>query len=301
MGERRDRGFALLVVVWVLALMAVLAAGFASDTRSEARQARNLLRAAQAQAMAEAGITLAVVGLLDQDPATQWPADGSLRSIVFDRGTILVTVQDEAGKINLNGAPLDLVAGLLASRGIDETVRALLLDAIATRRRAVSESLPGAATIGPAREEGARLATAANPPFRALDEIRSVPGVSGAVYQRIAPFLTVFSQTPRINPLTASREVLMSLPRVSAQEVENLLATRAAFAAGQDPVVAPLLTGVDRYAGRTTFRAATITAQATTPDGATFARSTVVALTGKPDRPYLLLGWRQVLAADERE
>ena len=299
--DRRDRGFALLVVVWVLALLAVLAAGFASETRSEARQVRNLLRSAHAQAMAEAGIALAVIGLLDQNPATQWPTDGSQRSIDFDHGSIVVTVQDEAGKVNLNGAPLDMIAGLLTSLGIDDNVQASLLDAITARRRAVSDSLPGTEPGGINRDDGARLAAAPNPPFRSLDEIRSVPGVSGAIYQRIAPFLTVYSQTPRINPLTAPREVLMSIPRVNVQEVESVLAARAAFTAAQSPVVMPLLTGVERYAGATTFRAATITARATTPDGASFVRETVVTLTGRPDRPYTLLDWRQALPADEHE
>lgn len=299
--DRRDRGFALLVVVWVLALLAVLAVGFAADTRSEARQARNLLRSARAQAMAEAGIAVAVIGLLDQDPATQWPADGSQRSIAFDGGIIFVTVQDEAGKVNLNGAPLDMVAGLLSALGIDEIIQVSLLEAILAHRRAVSDSLLGSARGGANQDDGARLAAARNPPFRAIDEIRSVPGVSGAIYQRIAPFITVFSQTPRINPLTAPREVLMSLPRVNAQEVESVLAARATITAGQSSAAVPLLTGVERYAGRTTFRAATITARATTPDGASFVREAIVTLTGKPDRPYLLLDWRQVLVADDHE
>jgi hypothetical protein len=64
---------------------------------------------------------------------------------------------------------------------------------------------------------------------------------------------------------------------------------------------APLLTGVERYAGRTTFRAAGVEATATTASGAVFARQAIVALTGKPDHPYVLLDWRQVVTADSRE
>ena len=64
MPGRHERGFALLLVIWVLAILAVLAAGFAASTRSETRLARNLLEAARAQALAEAGIVRASASLL---------------------------------------------------------------------------------------------------------------------------------------------------------------------------------------------------------------------------------------------
>jgi len=42
-GSRRgaERGFALLLVIWVLAILSVLGAGFAASTRSETRLAHN--------------------------------------------------------------------------------------------------------------------------------------------------------------------------------------------------------------------------------------------------------------------
>jgi len=67
---RSQRGFALLLVIWVLAILAVLAAGFAAGTRSETRVARNLLDAAQARALAEAGVALATGALIDNDPTS---------------------------------------------------------------------------------------------------------------------------------------------------------------------------------------------------------------------------------------
>jgi len=297
----RERGFALLVVIWVLALMAVLATGFASDTRSEARQARNLLEAARAQAMAEAGITLAVVGLLDQNPATQWSVDGSRRIVSYDGGMLAITVQDEAGKVNLNAAPLELIGNLLAALGVESIDRGAIIEAISARRRAAGTTLQIGAAALSGESDDAGPAALRNVAFRSSDELRSVPGLSGRTFERFAPFVTVFSRTPRINPLAASRVVLLALPNVNAQEVETLLSARAAMASGQSSVPVPLLSGVDRYAGRTTFRAAGIVATATTESGAVFTRQAVVSLTGKPDHPYAVLDWRQVLPAADRE
>jgi hypothetical protein len=49
------------------------------------------------------------------------------------------------------------------------------------------------------------------------------------------------------------------------------------------------------------FHAATIIAKATTESGATFVRQVVVLVSGKPDRPYELLDWRQVVAGDNSD
>jgi hypothetical protein len=67
-----ERGMALLLVIWVLALLSLLAAGLTVAARSEAVLVRNREQSAQAQAIAEAGVSLAILGLLEIDPAAQW-------------------------------------------------------------------------------------------------------------------------------------------------------------------------------------------------------------------------------------
>ena len=85
---RREEGFALLLVIWITALMALLAAGIAGDTQSEARIAQSRLSLARLRVAADAGIDLAALGLTDPDPARRWRADGSARSLRYD-GTAL--------------------------------------------------------------------------------------------------------------------------------------------------------------------------------------------------------------------
>jgi len=288
-GRRRERGFALLVVIWVLALLAVLAAGFAADTRGEARQARNLLENARAQALAEAGMSLAVVGLLDRNPNTQWPADGTARDVAFDGGHLHIVIQDEGGKVNLNTAAPELLAGLLTRVGVAPAQRDAVVDAIVTHR----QQADGAAQ---APNSVALVAGEAPPAFEAVDELRLLPGVTRAVFDAVSPYLTVFSRAGRINPLTAPRTVLLALPNVNPQEVDATLAARAAIAAGQTSTAIPFLTGVDRFIVRTTSRAATVTVTATTAGGAVFVRQAVLFMTGRPDRPYEFLDWRQAIA-----
>src|SRR5476651_2679089 len=86
---------------------------------------------AQARALAEAGVFLSIPRLLDPTPETQWRPDGKERGIEYGGGAIRVTLQDEGGKIDLNAAPDELLAGLFDVLGVGPDEAARLVDAIA--------------------------------------------------------------------------------------------------------------------------------------------------------------------------
>jgi general secretion pathway protein K len=71
---RRDdaRGFALILVLWIAALLAVIAASLVSSGRTEARLARNLVENAKAEALADGAVQRTVMGLLALDPDQAW-------------------------------------------------------------------------------------------------------------------------------------------------------------------------------------------------------------------------------------
>ena len=50
--------------------------------------------------------------MLDANDATRWTADGSVRDLRLDDGSVAIAVQDEGGKIDLNHALPALIAGL---------------------------------------------------------------------------------------------------------------------------------------------------------------------------------------------
>jgi general secretion pathway protein K len=294
-----DRGFALLLVIWVLALLAVLAAIVASDSTSEAVIARNRLDSAQARALADSGIELAILHLLDPNPATRWPADGSVQQLSFNDGTIAVSLQDEGGKIDLNEAPLDFIAGLADELGVEPDARAALLNGIAARRQAFEAARKAAPPPSPGRiyfgagTDPADLATRA---FADASELRLLPGVTRAAYGRLLPDVTVYSERPTINPLTASRAVLLAVPGISPQDVEFYLGMRDR---GTSAIIEkPALSGVDRYVQIAPLRTVTITARAVTAHGAVFTQQAVVSVSGNFSlRPYRILSWRQARAA----
>ncbi len=267
-----ERGIALILVLWVLALLALLALGFAGSARTELQIARNQYDAAEARAIADAGVTFGILGVLDPAPETHWNANGEEHALAYGAGTLRVSIQDEAGKIDLNTAAPELLAGLLRTLGVADDAAGSLVDAIIARRQAAAASA-----------DGARVA------FRDVAELRLVPGLTRPLYQAMAPFVTVYSHSDRIDPLTAPAEVLRSLPGAFPQQVEAYLATRAL--AGPQPTALPPLAGVERFLAHSAVQIVTIRATGETTSGAAFVREAAVAMTGTP--PYRFLSWRQ--------
>jgi Tfp pilus assembly protein PilX len=69
-GRRKDRteasrGFALLVVLWFLVLIAAIGTYLMANARSETAIARNILAAAHAEALADAGVAQAAFNLTE--------------------------------------------------------------------------------------------------------------------------------------------------------------------------------------------------------------------------------------------
>jgi general secretion pathway protein K len=292
---KANSGFALLLVIWVLALLAVLAAGMAADTWSEAKIARDRLELARAAAIAEAGISLAVLGLSTPDPAARWRPDGTTRKVDYASATLAITVQDEAGKLDLNEAPIVLIAGLLEqlddeNRASHQTILQGIQDWRANASSTTREIPERSGTLPRRRQTGGAGAAA----FASLSELRSVRGITRNLYERLRPFITVYSRSATFNPLTAPREVLLTLPDVNPQSVELYIQARNAVPTGQISAGMPSLgAGAADYIGVTDLVAVTITSRAETSTGIAFGREAVVALDPGALPPFSYLEWRR--------
>ena len=114
----RQHGIALVVVLWMLVLLTVMAGGYSATMRTEALSTAQQVHSAQARALAEAGIWLAVTDLLKPKSEHLWQKNGSAETISYAGNVIRIQIQDEAGKIDLNTAKQELLQGLLGSAGV---------------------------------------------------------------------------------------------------------------------------------------------------------------------------------------
>lgn len=211
----------LLSVLWGLALLAVIATTVMDATGTSRKLADNGLYAAEADAMAEAAIVRAAIGLSDPASGTGWRADGRPRQFELRKWRAVVRIRDELGRIDLNFADQDLLFGLLRSAGIEPQQATALAVSIMKWRMMPA---PGVSAGGQPQR---RL-------FQAVNELLLVPGVSQDLFARIEPALTVYSQRPTFDPQLAPPEALLALPGATRDQVNQALARRAQDTLGAD-------------------------------------------------------------------
>ncbi len=278
---RSQRGIALVAVLWGLTILSIIAAAFLADTRGQSAVTRNLLENAKAQALADAGVYRAVAGILSIDPAIAWRSDGTRYQMALGEGQVVITIADEGGKVDLNRAQDRLLAGLFVVFGMAEDEADRLIDAIRDFADRDDNRRPSGAEDSDYAAAGLDWGSK-DAPFEAVEELQQVLGMPRQLYDRLAPYLTVHSGRAQINPVVAPREVLMAMPGLGEEQVEALLARRAAD-------------GDARV--RSVGTAFTIRADATTDGGGRFIREAVVQRTADRRNPYLIREWRQYWAS----
>lgn len=255
----RERGLALVSVLWGVAILSLIAAAMLSASLTTAQIGHNAWNAARAGSVADGAVNRQILALLDE--RAQPRADGTLATVTFDGVPVRVWLQDESGKINLNAAPKELLQSLFVSAGMGAGDAGALADRIVARR-------------APAGDLHPRLA------FRAVEEVLSVEGMTQALFDRVAPALTVYGKNGAINTNVAPREALRAMPGMDEDAIARLIAQREA----ERTAVPAGALGV----AQSDFK---ITAEVTT-GGAHIVRLAVVQFTGDAAKPYLIMVWR---------
>lgn len=291
--RNRERGVALLLVIWVVTLLLVIAGSFLYAMRTDARAARNAAHIARADALAHAAVSRALLELFKpQGSPDVWRRDGESRVWSFEGAQVRLRLTDESAKIDINFANNELLKGLFRSAGLGEEDAARLLDAVLDWRDQDSLKRPLGAEDSDYVQAGLK-GQPANYPFQSTEELQLVLGMRPEVYQRIAPMITVHSRQAGVNPLVAPRSVLLTIPGVSAEAVDAFLAERDA--ARKEGRPSPIFAAAGPYASYVQTAAASVRVDVVLEGGVTVSREAVALLTPQyPRRPYAYLAWREV-------
>lgn len=290
-----QRGVALILVLWVVALMTILLGSFALIARTENLQARHLLDATTARYAAQAGLDRAVFELRNPDPLMRWVADGRGYDFEFEGAQIHVELTDETGKIDLNTVDAPMIKSLFLSAGIDEGHADALADAILDWRDADDLVRPNGAESAEYKQAGLAYGPR-NAPFASVSEVQQVLGMDYNLYTKIEPAITIYSGTSMPNPAFAPLQALMALPGMTPEFAQQLIAARQQLQPGQDPGAGPTLTLPDgtpvvANGGGLTY---SIKSRATLGNGASTTLDASIRLGGvsSAGRPYIVLRWR---------
>ena len=288
----RQRGAALILVMWVIAFMGVLLGSFSLIARTENLQSRHLFDATTARYAAEAGIERAVFEVQNRDPLKRWIGDGRPYEFDFDTAHISVELTDESGKIDINTSDDQLLQALFVSVGVDPATAEQLSDALQDFRDPDDIPRPHGAEADAYKMAGLAYGPR-NQPFTSVAEVQQVLGMDYQLYTKIEPAITIYAATPKPNPAFAPLEVLMTFPGMTQDLAQQIIAARQQIQPGQpgQTLTLPDGTPVMANGGGTTY---TIKSRATLANGATTVLDASIRLGGAAaaGRPYSVLRWR---------
>lgn len=229
MRAARDRGFALLVVLWSLVLIALLTTQILASSRTALHLAGNLRDAAMARASADGAIYEAVFHVLSQGPG-HWQPDGTPHVLEVGGMEVIVRVQNLASKINPNLASTALLAGLFQAVGASPNQAQALANAIIEWRSPAVSKQETQARIAAYRHAGLPY----GPPchgFDDLGELADVIAMPPAILAAALPHMSLY-QSGDPDPSLADPIVRRALA-ISGQAGSNSNAFN-----GNDTVVA---------------------------------------------------------------
>ena len=274
------RGAALLLVLWLVALLTALVGAYALTARIEALQGRVGSRGAMAQEIARAGMEYALVRVADRNPETHWQPNGRAYAWRFDGHDVQVRIIDETGKVDLNQADVPLLSRLMQALGEPPDASDALAAAIVDWRDADDLGQPvGGAEDGDYAAAG-RPYGAKDAPFETIAELEQVLGMTPDLYARLEPFLTLYSGRGQPDATYAQGPVLVAM----GMDATAWLAQReAAGAAGALQLVG---TGSGTYS---------IESRARLADGRETSLRTVVRAGASPvpGSAYTFLRWEE--------
>lgn len=274
---KSERGIALFLVLWVMALLTVIAGEFCYFVRTEANITRNFKEETQTYYIAMSGLSFAIGELVVNElvPRQVKAPDGKeeqedirlrintdIPAIPFGDGQFKVERENESGKVNLNKAGAPLLKMMLSNFEIDDANKNIIVDSIMDWRDKDSlHRLNGA-------EDDYYLSLpqpykSKNGDFTSIEELLLVRGVTpGIFYGGLKDMVAVYQDKEtglanliranfdfnKININAASPRMLRALPRMTEDVVQAIIKYREKkdFRSLTD---LSLLVGSDIYAG----------------------------------------------------
>ena len=289
-----QRGWALVSVLWTLAILSMMAAATEALMVTSARIEHRAYDQARIEADINAGAVRALLGIEDPRMSRRWRVDGVAQAFTFDRLAMTISVQDEAGLIDLNNADAATLAGLFTTAGLAPATAQTLTANILDWREPVGGDDPDrqqGKTDGQYGAAGLPYRPRHNT-FQTVDEMKLVLGMSPALFARVAPALTVYSRDASVDQSLAPPVVLSALYPGDANKVAQVIQARTNPPPSNDPnTLPPGPPGVIAQS-ETSLGHSYLVTIAAAPNGRHVVRSAVVEPTGDANRPYLVEAWR---------
>ena len=200
----RDRGFILLIVIWMAALFALITTGYVKAVQAHLRATSSVVQLARAELLADSGMAVAALDLLEVQASSgrqrRFPVNGTpVGCTLSGDDRLTIRLQDAGGRINLNTASDRLLQALFIGLGASRTIASRQADAIIDFRSPADEPR-NAGAWKPDYQAANKPLGPKNAPLDTLDELYQIAGFDAALIEAMAPHVTIHSGTAGLDP-----------------------------------------------------------------------------------------------------
>ena len=185
----RQRGSALLAVLWLSIALSAIAFALSRSVRTELERAGFNVDSTRAYFLARGGIERAMLRMMRplrpgvQDGRQGFRPGQNFMEFAFASGTVRVAIEGEGGKLDINRAPPQALAQVLAATGLEPGLAVTLAARIAEARSRALWSAAGQAVSTAGGTNVAALSTFSGrrASFQELEELLMIPGVNADI------------------------------------------------------------------------------------------------------------------------
>ena len=267
--DSKNAGFVLVSVIWIAGLLAVVATAFAITVRSHTLAGSNIIYNTRAESVADGMALVTALRLANPaNPDMPLKLNGETATCKWsDEIAVAISVQDQGGLVDLNTASSALLDTLLRGLGADGAKSAEIVAALQDFRDPDSQSASSGfePAVFPGKTYGPK-----NAPLDVSEEIDQIPELDDALFHKLMPFVTVYSQQTGID-LSFAPQKLLDLLGARNHASENAL----------------------RFASPSPAKTFGIDVIAELKNGSRYRRQALISLLHQPDRPFAILAWRR--------
>lgn len=213
--NKGQRGVALVVVLWMSIILTVLVSSFANVIKSSIVVAGTENSMMLHYARIDSALELAVFRLMDKKKKQIWLSPGQINKVRMDGKDISIRIADPKGLVDINRADRNMLRALFRRVTGDQSKSDEIVRQILARRTQKTTS-----TKIQNRINAGQLS------FRDIEDLLALPAMNAEIFRKMSEVITVFSGQKKINPVTAPRDVLLSVPGLTGPFVADFLQKR---------------------------------------------------------------------------
>ncbi len=272
-----ERGFTLVVALWLLIVISLICSGILLVTRDAGRRSASNLEAMSAQLLADAAINVTIFQLSGADASDILNLQPDYRTSKILGQEVSVEYESESGKLSLNDASISQLSSVFIGEGLPQSKAFTLAEHIVKWRSHLA-SEDRVREVAEYAAVGRRYVPRFDQ-FHSVGELRLVLGMTDELAASAELLFTVWSRTTTIDRSVASFKLLGDLAASGDSLASSELAARGSV--NTRPVARRGAIGeVFTIHTRASFR------------DASAQRKAVVQLSGDKTDPVHVLEWK---------